>query len=48
MKNKEKPKTLCDSCLGCMRLKKDFQGVYRCKNYMKGRDEHEKEGTKRT
>ena len=34
--------SLCKKCLGCNRLGlKTFQGVYRCKNFMKGTEEDE-------
>lgn len=38
----------CYSCLGCNRLEQEeFKGVYRCENYMKGRNEYEEESIKR-
>ena len=34
---------ICNTCLGCERLANtNFRGVYRCPNYMKGKDEYEK------
>lgn len=36
----------CATCLGCNKLlNKDFKGMYRCPNYMKGRTENEKESS---
>jgi hypothetical protein len=35
-------KYLCYTCYGCNRLELEtFQGVYRCKNYIKGAKENE-------
>ena len=34
---------ICKTCLGCNRLLNElFKGIYRCPNYMKGKDENEK------
>ena len=38
---------ICRTCLGCNRLlNNDFKGVWRCPNYMKGKDENEKNNFK--
>ena len=48
MKKEIKPEVLCGSCLGCGRLEDmEFEGVYRCKNYIKGRRDYEEESIKR-
>ena len=40
---------ICNTCLGCNRLlDKEFKGIYRCPNYMKGRIENEKNNSKNT
>ena len=35
--------TKCSTCLGCNRLEmEDFKEVYRCENYVRGREEQKK------
>ena len=39
MKEEIKLETKCETCLECNRLElEDFKGVYRCENYIKGRE----------
>lgn len=43
------PDRKCYTCYGCMRLEQEeFNGVYRCNNYIKGVRSDEKESIKRT
>lgn len=38
--------TKCNTCLGCNRLEdKNFKEVYRCENYVRGREEQKKSGS---
>ena len=41
--------TKCKTCLGCQRLEdRNFKEVYRCENYIKGREEQRKIGSRDT
>lgn len=43
MKQIDKDKK-CYSCLGCNKLEQEnFNGIYRCENYMRGKSNDEKE-----